>query len=110
MKKPSLPGGPSANGQASLTLEALCREFPLLGEFLADPHWDDGSERQTGTLLFFVDQGFLKASLHDRELQRAAFLTAPTLTEALLAVEDGLLEGTLDWRPKPAWNGQRKSR
>lgn len=72
--------------------------LPALYEFLTDSAWDDGGDRQVGTLLVFADGGLWKACLNDRDGSKIAFTTASTVEDLVLALERGLMEGTLDWR------------
>jgi hypothetical protein len=69
-------------------------------EFLTRTVWDeDGSKRETGTILLFADAGGLKAMLNDRDGSRVAFLTIGPEEAIQQAVEDALLSTGTDWRP-----------
>lgn len=74
--------------------------YPHLMSHLCDEKWDDGTARDTSTLLFFVDGGVLKCCLNDRSSGRVCFKTAATMTTLLLALESGLEEDSLEWRAK----------
>jgi hypothetical protein len=58
----------------------------------------DGEPRVPGTLTIFTDAGLWKACLSDRAQQRIAFSTAPCPVELLAGLEEGIVQGTLDWR------------
>jgi len=75
-------------------------DYPNLFAYLFQDRWEDGSTRQTTTLLFFSERGELKCCVNDRDAQRTVFLTCSDVQDALRRVEDGLEGGTLDWRQK----------
>lgn len=108
MKRPasssSLPGGSGLFvGDA-----AELREFPRLLEFLTEPVWEDGSPRQTGTILLFLDEGRLKACLAERSLGLVAFVTGPSLLGLLVEVEAVLRDGKADWRASKGQSARRR--
>lgn len=72
--------------------------YPALHEFLTLAVWDDGSPRQTGTLLLCWGEGRWRAWLNDRDSQRSAWLSAAALADLLGAIEDGLVGSSLEWR------------
>lgn len=82
------------------------KNHPLLFEYLTTDTWDDGTVRERSTLLIFCEGQAFKLCLLDRALARKAFVTAQTLLDALRAVEKGLANGSLDWRPDAPWNGR----
>lgn len=82
-------------------------EWPLLWEHLTSVSYEDGSPRQTSTLMVFAESGLWKAWLHDRDLSRSAWGTGVVLDEALEELERGLRQGGLSWR---ADSGRSKGR
>jgi len=74
--------------------------LPALAEHLILTNYEDGTHRQTSTLLIFVDAGVLKMCLSDREIGRSCFVTGRTFEEAFKALDDGLANDTVDWRTK----------
>jgi len=76
------------------------KDYPNLFAFLTGDRWDDGTARATGTLLLFTQDGYLKACLNDRALDRSCFVTGPSLTLLFDVAEDGLAEDLLDWRQR----------
>jgi hypothetical protein len=76
------------------------KDWPYLAAFLKDVTWDDGTLRETGTMLIFVQEGYLKCCLNDRALDRSCFLCAPTLDVLFDLCETGLESDKLDWRAK----------
>ncbi len=81
------------------------KNWPHLASWLGETSWDDGTARETGTLLIFVQDGQLKCCLNDRALNRSVFLTTPTLALLLDACEAGLAEDNHHWREKKAYKG-----
>lgn len=102
-KKPEAQKPPEApiNPEAAREFE---RRFPNLYSYLFDTKWEDGTPRITSTITFFVERGILKVVLNDNDQWRSAFKSAPSLLEGLDMLEEGLLDESLDWRPK---RGQR---
>jgi hypothetical protein len=101
MKKPDVIN--SKSGAAGRVCQApgdskMRRELPLLFEFLTETRWEDGTERQPGTMILFCEQGRFKACLNDKELQRVAFCTAETLEGLLEACNEGFGDDGHDWR------------
>jgi len=95
-KKTPPPAAPPPTAWADSDFES---SYPYLSSFLASCSWDDGTRRTTGTLLFFTQDGSLKACLKDRESNTSAFLTAPTFEDLLIGLEAGLAESTLSFKP-----------
>lgn len=87
--------GASDNG---VSLPTFPIELVALSEFLCDSEWDDGSPREPGSLVLFVEAGRLKACLSDKDQHLVGFVSAATWLGLLAAVEQGLEEGTIDWR------------
>jgi hypothetical protein len=79
---------------------AFTAELPALSEHLIQTQYDDGTHRQTSTLLIFVDGGVLKLCLSDREVGRSCFVSAATFEEALKKLDQQLADDTADWRVK----------
>lgn len=89
------------NGSATSAIVGdgwLPSKFPAVWEYLAVSVWDDGSARETATLLLFCEDGQVKVCLNDREAQRSAWASGRTLDDALEALEGGLEEGSTSWR------------
>lgn len=79
------------------------KEYPALAEYLMATSYDDGTARQTATLLLFVDGDGVKACLNDRETGYSLWSTTNTLTDALTALDD-LLQGD-----NPPWRKNRET-
>lgn len=74
-------------------------QFPSLFGWMTDQVGEDGEKRETGTLLLFAEAGKVKGCLSDRHAWFRAFVTAATLQRVLAEADEGLMRGTLDWRP-----------
>jgi len=82
--------------------------WPALCSHLFDLKYEDGAPRQTSTLMLLAEQGVAKACLNDREAERSAWVSGRSFTEALDALEAGLVEDRLDWRARPPGRGPGK--
>lgn len=106
----SKPGSKPASSSGQLPLTpagTTLAAFPTLWEFLTHTTWADASRRQTGTILLFVDSGTFKACLKDKNGSRVCFVSGNGVDDVLLAVEHGLDQDTLDWRPDRPQAGRR---
>lgn len=101
---------PSAAGYtpASYGDESFAKKYPLLLEFLTRELWEPGVPRQRGTLFLFCEDGVFKACLNDKDCDEVSFVTKPTFTALLDAVERGLANNTLDWRLSTQGKARRK--
>jgi len=96
----SRPSGAAANGGGSKPLVGgdAARDFPSVWEWLSSEQYDDGSARQTATLLVFVEEGRVKLCLNDRDGHRKAWVSGSDPLEAFLSLEQCLSTGAVDWR------------
>jgi hypothetical protein len=84
--------------------------FPALYGWMSDLVDEEGQSREGGTLLIFVEAGWIKACLHDRDTGFVAFCSAGSFQELLGAADGGLASGRLDWRAKRADAGQNRGK
>lgn len=83
-------------------------KMTLLEAHLIDVAYDDGTPRQTSTLLIFTEQGAWKACLCARDTEEVCFVTAPTFEELVERLEAGLQMEGLDWRRRSGSKGNRR--
>lgn len=102
MRRPVVSSDGSVVGSRAFVDEEFIASFPTLYAWLCDVKWDDGVARQPGTMLLCVDAGVLKVWLNDKALSRSAWLSGDSLAGLLAAVESGLRDETLAWRPVKA--------
>jgi hypothetical protein len=88
----------TARQQASTEGKLWESVHPAIQEYLTEANHDDGSPRETSMLCIFVEDGFVKLSLQDREEGRSMWVSAPSLPEALNALERNLQDGVGEWR------------
>lgn len=74
------------------------KEYPALFEYLTLVVWEDGTARQTSTLLLFFEDGAWKACLNDRENARSAWASGGSPHQAIRALEDALGDDLVEWR------------
>lgn len=104
------PSGVQANGGSGQSLVGgdAASYFPVTWEWLTSEQYDDGSARETSTLLIFVEDGCVKLCFNDRGGDRKLWATGRDALAALTALEGMLATGAGEWR---AANGKgRKPR
>ena len=91
-------GGSGSGSRKALEPSPYFKAMPAMWEFLTVTAWEDGEIRTTGTILYFAEEGRLKACVSDRDSERVAFVTAGTWEELNEAIEEGVELNSLDWR------------
>lgn len=81
--------------------------FPTLFEYVTNGEWDDGSGRQTSSLLLFFEDGLFKVCLNDRALGRTCWATGRSAEGAVMSLEGALASGSNDWRKSKHPSGRR---
>lgn len=106
LKRPEAVSSGSRGG-SNLGLGDAAGLFPVLVEYLSCEQWDDGTARQSSTLLLFIEEGCFKLCLNDRAASRKAWVSGRTAEEAFSTLESALAAGGVEWRQdKPS--GRRK--
>ncbi len=101
--------GNNAGASAAVRYPDELGSCPALLEFLTSTVWDeDGSRRETGTLLFFADAAGLKVMMNDRDGSRVAFAVLDPSEGILESLEAMLLDTSTDWRPAKKFGGSSK--
>jgi len=80
--------------------------YPALAEWLTLSVLD-GKPRNTATILVFTEGPVWKCRFLDREANEQVFVSGRTLQELLQALENGLVQGGMDWRPVKDWGQGR---
>lgn len=88
----------AVRGEVSLRDEAFAADYPAVFEFCSELKNSDGSNRQTATLLAFVEAGCWKFCLGDRESGLSLWAAGETFVEALECLEGLLTGGNPQWR------------
>jgi len=81
--------------------------WSAIWSFLTQRAWEDGNERQTGTVLLFWEQGRLKACLSDRDAQAVGFVTLEGLSDPFDELENALRSDHIDWRAHRSANKRK---
>lgn len=74
-------------------------EYPALAEYLTCTTYPDGSAREVASLAVTVDDGCVKACLHDRDTRRSLFVAGVSVLDAICSLEIALEGDDADWRP-----------
>jgi hypothetical protein len=104
------PGG-QASIEAHVELLAASpwgRKHPTLLEMLSATTYEAGEARQPATLTVFIEDGFVKLCLNDRDCERTGWVAAETLEEASKVLESKLVNNGVEWRK--AWSGRGGTR
>ena len=94
---------------ASCDPESL-RKFPILVDYLGQDTWEDGSVRETSTVLCVMEDGVFKACLIDKDADRTLWVSCGALQGLLPALEARLGNPGADWRKRKEWKGKPRSR
>jgi len=105
LKKPSSPG-PTSVGSTGVPC-VFSATHPSLSEWMTEEKWEDSSRRLLPSLTVFVEDGLTKLCLNDKAVGRVCFVSGPSLADALVRAEEGLLLETLDWRKSKALPGRK---
>jgi len=74
--------------------------WPLVWEYFTSVSYEDGSARQTSTLMLFAESGTVKVCLNDRDADQSLWAAGLTPEAALTSLEGMLGSGAADWRAK----------
>lgn len=102
--------GRAGSGPRPLTDPGFAGPYPLLWSFLTQNKWEDGSARQTSSVLMFSDDGVLKLMLRDRDAGLCLWVAAGTVMGLFDAVEAALGDPRADWRQDRVKPGDQASR
>jgi hypothetical protein len=86
------------------------QQFPNLWDHLTQKRWDDGSARQTSSLLLFEQDGVFKAMLRDREAALCLWVAAQGFFAVFEALEAALCDPAAEWRVDRQQEGQQAKR
>lgn len=93
----------TVNGKARIPVELACewqKNWPVLWSYVFQETYPEGGYRNTSTILFFLERGFLKVCLNDRENNRSLFRTGDSVDACFDALEEALAGDTADWKAK----------
>ena len=90
---------PGSSSDAPFPEKGAWASLPDLLAFMCQQHWEDGSSRQTGTMMLFTESGVWKCWLHDRDASQGCFLSSSTLEGVLKKANEIAGGAGGDWRP-----------
>lgn len=79
-------------------VKQLLEDMPGLAEYLMRDSYDDGSDRQTSTMIVFIEDGWWKVCLSDRDEGTTLWATGETLDDCLIGLDAAIVGGTAEWR------------
>ena len=74
------------------------QRWPILWSYVFQEQYPEGGYRNPATVLFFLERGWLKVCLHDREQSRSLFRTGDSVDACFDALEEALGTDTADWK------------
>lgn len=98
MLKKSAGLGSKDKARPSLGDPTFQQQYPLLWSHLTQSAWEDGTKRQTSTMLVFCQEGVLKCMLRDVEAGQVLWTAGNGFSSLLHAVEGQLESPDADWR------------
>ncbi len=99
MLRPTTSPGASGSSVSSVSQCELLAPFSELWEFLTKNSYGDGTSRATGQMSVKLGSGGLQVTLTDPTSATYCCQSATSLQDAFLALEVGLKDGSLAWRP-----------
>lgn len=92
-----------------LVADEMSESYSLLWDHLTQDTWDDGTKRETSTLLIFYQDGFLKGMVKDPNEKACMWAAGLSLSELLATLEEKLGDPAAEWRAdRGAGNGHAK--
>jgi hypothetical protein len=107
LQRSRVSGLRSTGDSKPLELCALSKRVPTLTEFMSLDKWEDGTQRERGTIRLMIEGDVWKACLNDLDGSAYAFLSARTFTALLETIEKALVAQSADWRPSKPLEGRR---
>lgn len=98
LKIPSRNGNGNSPSLPASSLTECLKPFVNLLEFLSSLSGAGGSKRVPGTLSLTSKDGKWTLRVKDSSCKVYAYVTADKLDDALLILDTGLGDGSLDWR------------
>lgn len=98
LTKPMANGKSSGASSCTVVPGRLLAEYSNIWEFLSATSWSDGTSRVPGSLSLKLTSGALQVTLTDPSTATYCCRSAPTLEDALLALEMAFLDDSLGWR------------
>lgn len=95
---------------ASKIGQAWIEKHPALWEYLTLDTHENGQEREKSMLCIFIDDGFVKVALQDRDEGLTLWMSGNSLPEAVDALEAKLQAGDGEWRPSGSKGKGRSGR
>jgi len=99
LAKPMAAGGQNGSSRCAAHPGELLKPFSELWEFLSKEAYSDGSKRMTGTISLKCTSSGISVTLTDPTSATYCCQSGDSLDDVFLALEIGLREGTLPWRP-----------
>lgn len=78
--------------------ERFKNKWPNLWDYLTQTKWDDGTPRETSSLLVFAGDGRLKGMLKDRDASLTLWVAADTFERLLDLLEKACVDPDAEWR------------
>lgn len=101
---------PQAVAAAVMDESEWAQRWPLMLAYMTQDRWEDGTARQTASVLLFKQDGMIKAMLRDRDTGLCLWAAGNGLFAVLNALEGLLCDPKADWRQDRQVEGQKAKR
>lgn len=108
LSKPNVASRDPGTSSSSCSPGQLLSTFAEIWDFLTKPTYQDGTQRLLGKVSLACSSGGLQVTLTDPSSSSYCCLTAASLDDAFLALEVGLKDGSLPWRPSSYQQAKKK--
>jgi len=107
MVKPKSPSAGNGSLSSVVSPGQLFQPFSELWAFLTVPTYSDGSQREMGHMSVKCSSAGLQVTLTDPSSATYCCLTGKCLDDVFLALEIGIKENSLPWRPSGYGKGKK---
>jgi hypothetical protein len=97
MKRPSDPKAPK-DGSFSFVDPEFLANYPAIADACGNLFYEDKTPREPSTIKISFGSTSVGVLINDPTARKYAFTNAESMTEALVALDTALKEGTLSWR------------
>lgn len=110
LKKPQSDAAAGADASGLASDPQWAETYPLLWSYLTQVAWEDGSSRETSSLLVFFQDGLFKVMLKDKALGRCLWAATRQPSCVWELLETLLQDPATEWRADRQPNSSQPAR